>query len=53
MNYFTGCDAHKKYSIFAAINDECRLQFTHRVEHDRAGFRSFLEGLPAWFTDCS
>jgi transposase len=47
MNYFTGCDAHKKYSIFAAIDDECRPQFTHRVDHDRAEFRSFLERLPA------
>ena len=46
MNYFTGCDAHKKYSIFTGIDDECKVQFTNRVEHDREGFRSYLEGLP-------
>ena len=46
MNYFTGCDAHKKYSIFTGIDDKCQIQFTHRVEHEKAVFRSYLEGLP-------
>jgi transposase len=45
MNYFTGCDAHKKYSVFTGIDDECRVQFTKRVEHRKEEFREFLETL--------
>jgi transposase len=45
MNYFTGCDAHKKYSVFTGIDDECRIQFTRRVEHQKETFREFLETL--------
>lgn len=45
MNYFTGCDAHKKYSIFTGIDNECQVQFTKRVEHNREEFREFLETL--------
>ena len=45
MDYFTGCDAHKKYSIFTVIDSECRLQFTQRVEHNREEFRAFIKTL--------
>jgi transposase len=47
MNYFTGCDAHKKYSVFTSIDEKCKIQFTQRVEHDKEGFRSFLRSFPA------
>lgn len=47
MKYFTGCDAHKKYSVFTSIDEECEVQFTKRVEHEREGFRGFLRTLPS------
>jgi transposase len=46
MKYFTGCDAHKKYSVFATIDEECKIHGTKRVEHDRDDFRSFVRALP-------
>jgi len=46
MRYFTGCDAHKKYSVFTSIDEECKVQFTKRVEHERECFRDFLRTLP-------
>lgn len=46
MKYFTGFDAHKKYSVFTGIDEGCKIHFTRRVEHERAGFRSFLQTLP-------
>ena len=46
MKYYIGCDAHKKYSIFTAIDEGGRFTPAKRVEHDRNSFRSFLEALP-------
>lgn len=46
MNYFTGCDAHKKYSVFTSIDERCKVHFTQRVEHEKAEFRKFLHSLP-------
>ena len=47
MEYYIGCDAHKKYSVFTGISESGEVIESRRVEHDKAGFRSFLESLPA------
>lgn len=47
MKYFTGCDAHKKYSVFTGIDEKCNVHFTRRVEHNKSAFRSFLQTLPS------
>jgi transposase len=46
MKYYMGCDAHKKYSVFTAINEAGEITPAKRVEHDRNSFRSFLKTLP-------
>jgi len=46
MQQFIGCDAHKKYSVFRAINEEGRLGPAVRISHDRKQFRSYLAQLP-------
>jgi transposase len=46
MAQFIGCDAHKKYSVFRAINEEGKLGPTDRVGHDREQFRAYLTQLP-------
>jgi transposase len=47
MKYYIGCDAHKKYSIFAGVGEGGEIVPAQRVEHDRESYRSFLNGLPA------
>jgi transposase len=47
MEYYIGCDVHKKYSVFAGMDSAGNVQPSQRVEHDRQGFRSFLSTLPA------
>ncbi len=46
MNYYIGCDAHKKYSVFTAISEHGEIGPAQRVEHDREKYRSFLNTLP-------
>src|SRR6266480_3680461 len=47
MEQFIGCDAHKKYSVFVAVNERGEASPAIRVVHDREQYRQFLEGLPA------
>jgi len=47
MNAYFGCDAHKRYSVFAMMNERGQTGRPVRVEHTRAMFREFLNGLPA------
>jgi transposase len=47
MEHFIGCDAHKKFSVFAAINERGEYGPATRVGHDRETFRRFLRELPA------
>jgi len=47
MKHYIGCDAHKKYSVFAGISEAGELMPAKRVEHDRESYRAFLKGLPA------
>lgn len=47
MNYYTGDDAHKRYSLFMTIDQSGKLGTARRVGHDRESYRSFLRTLPA------
>lgn len=47
MVYYIGCDVHKKYSVFSAVDEGGKKRPARRVEHDLGSFRTFLEGLPA------
>jgi transposase len=44
---YVGCDAHKKYSIFAVMDNTSLVGVPVRVEHDRILFRRYLACLPA------
>lgn len=46
MQQFIGCDAHKKFSVFVAVNENGQAGEAIRVEHDRPGYREFLSRLP-------
>jgi transposase len=47
MEQFIGCDAHKKFSVFVAVNEKGQAGEALRVSHDRQQYREFLAGLPA------
>jgi transposase len=47
MEQFIGCDAHKKFSVFVAINERGEYGPAARVGHDREAFRRYLSELPA------
>ena len=47
MEQFIGCDAHKKFSLFIAMNEEGNYGKPIRIAHDRERMREFLEALPA------
>src|SRR5712691_3939795 len=47
MEQFIGCDAHKKYSVFVAVNEKGQAGEALRVAHDRQLYREFLARLPA------
>jgi len=46
MEQFIGCDAHKKFSLFIAMNQEGGYGKPMRVSHDREEMRAFLKALP-------
>lgn len=46
MKKFYGCDAHKKYSMFGFMDEECNPGPFFRVENSRDQFRGFLHTLP-------
>ena len=47
MEQFIGCDAHKKFSVFVAVNEKGHAGEVLRVAHDRQLYREFLARLPA------
>ena len=47
MEHFIGCDAHKKFSVFVAVNEKGQAGEALRVAHDRQLYREFLARLPA------
>ena len=46
MEQFIGCDAHKKFSVFFAVNEKGQSREALRVAHDRELYREFLARLP-------
>ena len=47
MEHFIGCDAHKKFSVFVAVDENGQASQSWRVAHDRELYREFLSRLPA------
>jgi transposase len=47
MKTYYGCDAHKRYSVFASMNERGQPGVSHKVDNDRALFRRFLTTLPS------
>ena len=41
MEQFIGCDAHKKFSVFVAVNEKGQAGEALRVAHDRSFTASF------------
>jgi len=50
MEQFIGCDAHKEFSVFVAVNEKGQAGEALRVTHDREVYREFLARLPAQST---
>ena len=48
MEQFIGCDAHKNFSVFVAVNEKGQAGEALRVEHDRQQYREFLARLPPY-----
>ncbi len=46
MEQFIGCDAHKNFSVFVAVNEKGHAGEALRVTHDRQLYREFLARLP-------
>lgn len=46
MQQFIGCDAHKRYSVFVAVNEQGQAGRAVRIAHDRELYREFLGQLP-------
>jgi transposase len=46
MKQFIGCDAHKKFSVFAFMDEAGNYGRTVRVGHNRVEFRKYLQELP-------
>ena len=46
MKQYIGCDGHKQYSVFVAVDEEGRASPPKRVEHEGTNFQDFLRGLP-------
>jgi transposase len=41
-----GCDAHRRYSQFAVLDEDGQLRGQTRVDHEPSAIRAFLEALP-------
>jgi hypothetical protein len=46
MEQFIGCDAHKNFSVFVAVNEKGNAGEAVRVAHERQLYREFLGRLP-------
>jgi len=46
VEQFIGCDAHKKFSVFVAVDEKGRATKPMRVEHECESYRAFLNQLP-------
>ena len=41
-----GCDAHKRYSLFAVLDQNGQLCHQARVDHQPGAIRTFLDSFP-------
>ena len=48
MEQFIGCDAHKKFPVFVAVNEKGQAGEALGVVHDRQVYREFLARLPPY-----
>jgi transposase len=46
MEYYVGCDSHRRYSVFVVIDEKGQATRPVPVEHDRGKLREFLRSLP-------
>jgi hypothetical protein len=46
MKQFFGCDAHKHYSVFVAMDENGKKTKPVRIPHDLDTYRRFLAQLP-------
>lgn len=46
MQQFIGCDAHKRFSVFVAVDERGRATPPVRVEHRQRHYADFLKQLP-------
>jgi transposase len=47
MQELLGCDSHKHYSVFVAVDERGRASKPVRIEHNVAAYRRYLDTLPA------
>jgi len=47
MRNYTGCDMHKRYSVFSIVDSRGCVVREVRVKNDRESLRSFLDQLPS------
>jgi transposase len=46
MKQYIGCDGHKQYSVFVAVDEAGRARPAQRVPHEGTAFQDFLRSLP-------
>lgn len=46
MNYYSGCDMHKKFSVFVEMDEEGEVYGPTRVDHDSDQSQEHLDRLP-------
>ena len=46
MKQYIGCDGHKQYSVFVAVDEAGRASPAQRVKHERTEFQDYLRALP-------
>jgi transposase len=46
VQQFIGCDAHKKFSVFVAVDEQGQATRAVRVEHTQPHYTAFLRQLP-------
>jgi hypothetical protein len=46
MQQFIGCDAHKRFSVFVAVDERGNATNPVRIEHHREHYTKFLDQLP-------
>ena len=46
MQQFIGCDAHKRFSVFVAVDEHGNATRPIRIEHRREAYAHFLNQLP-------